>query len=229
MPKMEPKTTRRRAALEPRTTRTASRPAASGSRASWRPEPAGLAGAVERGDLAARSRRAARPRAGSAATASAASRPLLIAGPMPSPERSRASPAASPTRQKRGPESRRGACAAHDVGVALERLDGQLGGQPPGRAQSREQARRAGAAGCRPLPPVHADADVQEVLLGEVPAVAAKVRLDVELRRVHERPQPLRPLRRQARLALLGGDHALALGHLAERLAPPGSGGRPRR
>ncbi len=36
--------------------------------------------------------------------------PLLIAGPIPSPERSRARPAASPTRQNRDPESRRGAC-----------------------------------------------------------------------------------------------------------------------
>ena len=41
MPKMESKTRRRRAALEPRTTRTASRPAASGSRASWRPSQPG--------------------------------------------------------------------------------------------------------------------------------------------------------------------------------------------
>src|SRR6476661_2473226 len=88
-----------------------------------------------------------------ASTASAARIPLLIAGPIPSPLRSRASPA-----------------AAHDVGVAAKRLDGEIGRQPtrgPQRAHERVAPPRQIGAGARDA----AHADIEDVTLGEVPAV----------------------------------------------------------
>src|SRR4029453_2639270 len=59
--------------------------------------------------------------------------------------------------------------------------------------------------------------DVDEVALGEVPAVAAQVGFDVQLGRAQERLEALDPLGRQARLALLGHHDFLALGDLPER------------
>src|SRR5262249_36254929 len=61
-----------------------------------------------------------------------------------------------------------------------------------------------------------ADPDVEKILLGEVPTVAAQIRLDVELGGAHENAEPLHPVRGKPRLAFLGGDHLLALRDLAE-------------
>src|SRR6266542_6050682 len=133
---------------------------------------------------------------------------------MPSPERSRASPAASPTNMKRGPARRP---TAHHVGVSLEGLDGHVRGQASGGPQRVDE----GLATTRQaaVTPTRApDPDIHEILLGEVPAVAAKIRLDVELGCPHEAAEALDPLRGQPRLALLGRHDLLALRYFAEDL-----------
>ena len=85
-----------------------------------------------------------------AVTASAASRPLRMAGPIPSPDMSRASPAASPIRQKRGAGQAPGRLPPDHIGVALERLEREPVGQPARRAQAGHQrvapARQAAVA-----------------------------------------------------------------------------------
>src|SRR5262249_33590844 len=103
-----------------------------------------------------------------------------------------------------------GRAAAHHVGVAFEGLDRQGGG---GRAVGAERGHERVAPSWQAavVRARAADPDVEEILLGKVPGVAAKIRLDVELRGAHEAAQPLDPLGGEPRLALLRGHDLLAL------------------
>jgi hypothetical protein len=153
-----------------------------------------------------------------ASTASAARIPLLIAGPIPSPLRSRASPrgVADEAEPVAGELARR--AAAHDVGVAAKRLDGEIGRQPtrgPQRAHERVAPPRQIRTGARDA----ADADIEDVTLGEVPAVAFEIRLDVELGGFPPLAERLDALGREPRLALLRDHDLFLLGHLPERLS----------
>ena len=196
--------------------RTRIRPTASGSRPSWRPsQPV--------------SPRPYRRTIRSAYRSSEASvshvRGDRLGGPEPAADGRPDAFAAEVTRQAgRVPDqAEAGAgqasrCAApHDVGVPAERLDREIGGQLARGAQRGDQRVPAPGqirAGARD----HADADVEHVLLGEVPAVALEVPLDVQLGRRRHAAQGLAAIGRQPRLALLGDHDLFALGDLAERL-----------
>src|SRR5207244_2856942 len=77
--------------------------------------------------------------------------------------------------------------------------------------------------GATPPRQVHARSDeaaedaVEDVRLGEVPAVAGEIGLDVELRRLEELPERLDPIGWQPRLTLLGDHDLLTLGDVTER------------
>ena len=139
-----------------------------------------------------------------------------MAGPMPSPLRSRASPAASPTRQKpiaRQPPRRP---APHDVGVAAKRLEGKIPGQAA-RAAQRLDERIAPPGQVHARPGHAADADVQDVPLGEVPAVALEIRLHEQFGRPPGLAERFHAVGRQPRLALLGDHDFFPLRDLPER------------
>src|SRR5262244_836811 len=108
IPKIPSNTMRRRANPRPSTTRTASRASPAGSRSSWRPSQSGSPRPYSV-SISRTYPSSGTPRRTKASAAAAARSPLRMAGPMPSPERSRASPAASPTSMKRGPARRLGA------------------------------------------------------------------------------------------------------------------------
>ena len=101
------------------------------------------------------------------------------------------------------------------------------GSRPEARSAAISASRRRGA--CRRRRPCTPMPILMKSLLGEVPAVAAQVGLDVELGRGHEAPRPRPRSGGQPRLALLRHHDLLALGDLARARAPPGSDGRPRR
>src|SRR5204862_404980 len=71
-----------------------------------------------------------------------------------------------------------GPAAANRVGVTAKRREGEVVGQPPAGGESRQQALEPPADG---LAAQRAHADVQEVALREVPAVAPEVGLGDEL------------------------------------------------
>ena len=102
---------------------------------------------------------------------------------MPSPLRSRARPGrvADEAEAVTGELPRRP--APHDVGVAAKRLDGEIVGQAARGAQGLDQ-RLPPAWQIRSRPRDAPDPDVEHVALGEVPAVAFEVPLDVELGRL---------------------------------------------
>src|SRR5215510_12572869 len=108
IPKIPSNTMRRRASPRASTARTASRASPAGSRSSWRPSQPGSPRPYSV-SISRTYPSSGTPRRTKASAAAAARSPLRMAGPMPSPERSRASPAASPTSMKRGPARRRGA------------------------------------------------------------------------------------------------------------------------
>ena len=130
IPKIASKTMCRRVAPVPSAPARAARPRRRAVAPSLSAEPAGLTAPVASHDSRAYVSSDA-PRRRCAPTASAASSPLRMAGPMPSPLRSRARPAASPTRQKPRPGQAPRRLPAHDVGVAAERLDRQAAREMP--------------------------------------------------------------------------------------------------
>src|SRR5881628_1503589 len=103
---------------------------------------------------------------------------------MPSPETSRARPAASPTSTNRSPARER---AAHAIRVPAKGRERQVGRQPPVAAQPGQEA---GEPLADRETAERADADVQEIALGEVPAIAAEIRLGDELGRAVPGCQP---------------------------------------
>src|SRR5881628_817911 len=122
---------------------------------------------------------------------------------MPSPEMSRASPAASPTRAKRSPPR----LAAPDrVRVPAKGLEREVVGQPPAGAEATQQPVEPAADR---LAAERAHADVQEVALREVPAVALEVGLGDQLGPAVARRERAQALGTDARLALLRHDHLL--------------------
>src|SRR5690349_13890305 len=106
------------------------------------------------------------------------------------------------------------AAATDRVRVAAERREPDVGGKPPGRAESLEETLEPAADR---QPAERPDADVQEVALREVPAVALEVGLRDQLRRPVPRCQRAEPRGADARLALLRHDDVLVVRHRAQR------------
>src|SRR5262245_21307755 len=102
--------------------------------------------------------------------------------------------------------------AADRIRVTAERRQLEPGGQAAALAELREQALETAPHG---QAPEGADADVQEVTLREVPAVALEVRLGDELRRTVVWGEAAQQLGADARLALLGHDDVLVVAHAA--------------
>src|SRR5213596_91923 len=103
--------------------------------------------------------------------------------------------------------------AANRVGVTAKRREGEVVGQPPAGGESRQQALEPPADG---LAAQRAHADVQEVALREVPAVALEVGLGDELGPTVAGRERAQALRADARLALLRHDHVLLAGRAPE-------------
>ena len=216
MPKIEPKTTRRRAAL--RAEDDAHRQPRQRVRepADLPADPAGLTGPVERHHLAriAVERRAARggaagpPRRRACRCESRARCPRRR-------DRGRAPPRRRPGRSA-GPARRRGAWRRTTYAWPLNGSSGMSAGSRPDGAQHGEQ-RVAPSRQAPVVAPRAADADVDEVLLGEEPAVAAQVGLHVDLGRVHEAARAAPRHSGGRRVSLSWRDHdLLARGDLAE-------------
>ena len=134
--------------------------------------------------------------------------------------------------RRRSGRSRRRPGAAAPGGArrrrALERLDRQIGGQLARGAQRGDQrvaAPRQVRAGARD----HADADVEHVLLGEVPAVAVEVRLDVQLGRRRDAAQGLAAIGAAAASRSPGRPRPLRARTPRRTPWRRGSDGRPRR
>src|SRR5438094_392451 len=96
--------------------------------------------------------------------------------------------------------------AADRVGVPAKGREGEVVGQPPAGGEPRQQALEPPADG---LAAQRAHADVQEVALREVPAVALEVGLGDELGPAVARRERAQALGTDARLALLRHDHLL--------------------